>query len=518
VDEESPQPTLPRPGDTIAGKYAIVKVIGEGGMGLVYEANHLRLRRRVALKMLLPHMMATSSDTVARFEREARAAANLRDRHVTKVLDVDVTADGLPYLVMEYLEGHDLEAELAARGPLPVDESCGYVLQACAAMTEAHAAGIIHRDLKPSNLFLCPEKDGWIVKVLDFGISKMADDGDARLTGTQASVGTPLYMSPEQVRSAKSVDLRSDIWSLGVILYELLAGRTPFEGSTTAAAASIVADPTPPLTDHRDDIPKELEETIYRALAKDPAERFPSVTEFAQAIAPFAGVIRPSVQPPPAPSGGALTPSPYSRPVTPPPSHPSHPSRPSDASLSQRSSDASRSSRPSGGPYPRAGEDASTMAAAASLRASSSDVAVPPALKQRSGKRRGLAIGGAAVLLAAGVAVFSLQRAARHEAAVRSAAPPPVPDPAAVVATPVAAVNSAAPARVADVAPVAPPEVTSAAALPPPSHAVARPGTAPAHPVSHPQAAPSPAGSAAPTAPPAAASQPTHGSSNPLFL
>jgi serine/threonine protein kinase len=244
--DEGNAPALPRPGDTIAGKYAIVKVIGEGGMGIVYEATHLRLRRRVALKMLLPHMMATSSDTVVRFEREARAAAQLRDRHVTKVLDVDTTADGLPYLVMEYLEGHDLEAELAARGPLPIGEAVGYVLQACTAMTEAHGAGIVHRDLKPSNLFLCPEREGWTVKVLDFGISKMADDGDARLTGTQASVGTPLYMSPEQVRSSRSVDLRTDIWALGVILYELLAGRTPFEGSTTAAAASIVADATPP--------------------------------------------------------------------------------------------------------------------------------------------------------------------------------------------------------------------------------------------------------------------------------
>jgi serine/threonine-protein kinase len=506
VDEESPQPTLPRPGDTIAGKYAIVKVIGEGGMGLVYEANHLRLRKRVALKMLLPHMMATSSDTVARFEREARAAAQLRDRHVTKVLDVDVTAEGLPYLVMEYLEGHDLEAELAARGPLPVDESVGYVLQACAAMTEAHAAGIIHRDLKPSNLFLCPEKDGWIVKVLDFGISKMADDGDARLTGTQASVGTPLYMSPEQVRSARNVDSRTDIWSLGVIVYELLTGRTPFEGSTTAAAASIVADPTPPLTDYRDDIPKALEETIYRALAKDPGARFPTVTEFAQAIAPFAGPIRPSVAPPPAPSEGALTPSPYSRPVTPPPSHPSHPSRRSDPS------------RPSAASYPRAPEEASTMAPAASLRASSSDVVVPLVHKQRGGKRRTRAMGGAAALLAVGIAVFAVQRATRHEAGERIAAPPPVADPAAAVGPSVAAASPAPPPRALDVQPVAPPEVKAASASGPPSHVGARPGPAPAHPASRPQVPPAPAGATAPTAPPPSASAPAHGSSNPLFL
>ncbi|MGH7437864.1 MAG: serine/threonine-protein kinase, partial [Polyangiaceae bacterium] len=144
MDEGNSPATLPRPGDTIAGKYAIVRVIGEGGMGVVYEAHHLRLRRRVALKMLLPHMMATSSDTVARFEREARAAGQLRDRHVTKVLDVDTTSEGLPYLVMEYLEGHDLEAELNARGPLPIGEAVGYILQVCSAMAEAHDAGIVH--------------------------------------------------------------------------------------------------------------------------------------------------------------------------------------------------------------------------------------------------------------------------------------------------------------------------------------------------------------------------------------
>src|SRR5580658_1248383 len=182
---------LPRPGDMIEGKYAIVGVIGEGGMGVVYEATHLRLKRRVAVKMLLPHMLAASTDLVARFEREARLAGQLRDKHITRVLDVDTTSEGVPYLVMEYLEGHDLEAELVSRGPLPIAEAVGYVLQACGAMGEAHAAGIVHRDLKPSNLFLTPDRDGWLVKVLDFGISKMADEGDAKLTGTQTTVGTP---------------------------------------------------------------------------------------------------------------------------------------------------------------------------------------------------------------------------------------------------------------------------------------------------------------------------------------
>jgi serine/threonine protein kinase len=485
VNEGNPLATLPRPGDTIAGKYVIVKVIGEGGMGVVYEANHLRLRRRVALKMLLPHIMTTSSDMVVRFEREARAAGKLRDRHVTKVLDVDATEEGLPYLVMEYLEGHDLEAELATRGRLPIDEAVGYLLQVCAAMTEAHNAGIVHRDLKPSNLFLCPDRDGWLVKVLDFGISKMADEGESRLTGTLTSVGTPLYMSPEQVRSARDVDSRTDIWALGVILYELLAGRTPFEGSTTAAAAAIVADPTPPLDSFREDVPPGLLDAIHRALSKDRGARQATAVEFAQSIAPFAGAIHPSVAPPSIPLSGSAastTPAPSSAgPVTPAPPL-----------------------------YRRAPEGTETLPGEDLAHAASSSPAIaPPVQSPRPSKRWVLAGAAAGTLLAAAAVLHSGDRGiSKHT----------------VTSEPTADSKDSAPPLASSEPPQPPLQAASgtAAEMPPasgapslsPSRPAPKPGPAPRAAVRPP---PAPAG-VSPQATPPPTPQPAHGPANPLFL
>jgi serine/threonine-protein kinase len=206
------------------------------------------------------------------------------------VLDVEVSGDGVPYMVMEFLDGHDLSAELTQKGPMPISQAIDYVLQSCAAMREAHRLGIVHRDLKPSNLFLTFSEGKPVIKVLDFGISKVDDDREARVTGTQATVGTPLYMSPEQIRSAKHVDSRTDIWALGIILYELLTGKTPYEGSTTAAAVAICIDPVPTIRNVRPDVPPELEHAIMRALAKERELRFQTVDEFAQAIVPFAGL------------------------------------------------------------------------------------------------------------------------------------------------------------------------------------------------------------------------------------
>ena len=294
---------MPLPGDVIGGKYRLVRRLGEGGMGIVFEAMHLRLRQGVAIKFLRPEAMRTPH-AVERFEREARASGRVRSRHVVSVIDVDTDAQGRPYMVLELLRGRDLQAELRRRGPLPISEAIDWVLQACAALAEAHEAGIVHRDLKPSNLFIADEGGARIVKVLDFGISKSAPDVDAAVTSAAVCVGTPLYMSPEQVRSSKDVDRRADVWSLGVILYELIAGAPPFSGTTTAAVAAIVADATPSLRAVRPDVPEALERVIGAALAKDRENRFPGTEAFGAALVGFASAdgrigplsVRPSLQ------------------------------------------------------------------------------------------------------------------------------------------------------------------------------------------------------------------------------
>ncbi len=278
---------LPQPGQIVAGKYQLVRVLGEGGMGVVYEAEHVRLKQRVALKMLLPELLRVE-DLVRRFEREARASSQLRSRHTARVMDVDHTPDGVPYMVMEFLEGRDLDAELQARHALPLDEAVDYVLQAAGAMDEAHGLGIVHRDLKPSNIFIAREHDGRrVAKILDFGISKVSNEGDAKLTSAEAVMGTAMYMAPEQVRSARNVDARADIWSLGVILYELLAGRAPFVGTPTQVVAAIVMDDPEPL-EALVQVPSALSAIVSRCLTREPARRFQSVRELMAGLLPFA--------------------------------------------------------------------------------------------------------------------------------------------------------------------------------------------------------------------------------------
>ena len=276
-------------GDVIAGKYRVERVLGVGGMGVVVAATHLDLEQRVALKFLLPQA-AASTDVAARFLREARAAVKIHSEHVAKVIDVGTTPDGAPYMVMEYMDGEDFEQILSRGGPLPIEDTVGYALEACEAIAEAHALGVVHRDLKPANLFLAKRSNGPpIVKVLDFGISKsMLDTSKAQLTKTSAIMGSPLYMSPEQMASARSVDTRSDIWAIGVVIYELLSGRAPFVAeSMPELIAAVLQAQHAPLATLRPEVSSELDAVVQRCLEKDPARRFASVAELAEALAPF---------------------------------------------------------------------------------------------------------------------------------------------------------------------------------------------------------------------------------------
>jgi serine/threonine protein kinase len=276
-------------GDIIDEKYRVERILGMGGMGVVVAAMHVELEQRVALKFLLPQA-ASHPDVAARFAREARAAAKIRCEHVARVIDVSKLPDGAPYMVMEYMDGEDLEHVLARCGPMPVDMATSYVLQATEAIAEAHALGIVHRDLKPANLFLANRPNGDpIVKVLDFGISKSTlSSSQAQLTKTSSIMGSPLYMSPEQMTSAKSVDTRSDIWALGVVLYELLTRSTPFPAETMPElVAAILQRTQDPVRNARPDVPPQLEAIINRCLEKNPAGRFPNVAELAVALAPF---------------------------------------------------------------------------------------------------------------------------------------------------------------------------------------------------------------------------------------
>jgi serine/threonine-protein kinase len=312
-----------RPGDILAGKYRVERVLGMGAMGVVVAATHLDLQELRAIKFMMPSELG-DAEGAERFLREARAAARLKSQHVTKIHDVGrlepgSPAPGCPYIIMEHLAGCDLKRLLRMHGPRPVSEAATYVLQACEALAEAHALGIVHRDLKPANLFLTSGPNGGpCVKVLDFGIAKVtggtgADGAPAMdVTSTSALMGSPLYMSPEQMRSTRDVDGRADLWSLGIILYELCTGRVPFAGTTiTQVCAAVIGDRPAAPSALRADLPPAFEAVILRCLEKDVAFRFATALELAAALRPFTlAAAPPAVTPPPAASPAAALPAP----------------------------------------------------------------------------------------------------------------------------------------------------------------------------------------------------------------
>jgi len=277
-------------GATVGERYVIERLLGRGGMGLVLEARHRELEQKVAIKVILPEY-AANNVVAARFMREAKLAARVTGRHLVRVFDVGRLASGMPYLVMELLSGNDLDAEVARRGPLPVEEAVDYIVQAALGLAELHTQGVVHRDLKPSNLFISTADGERTIKILDFGISKEAPGHVGPLTGTDAAIGTPSYMSPEQIKAAKDVDARSDIWSLGVILAELLTQRLPFpsDGVSVGELFGIILfrEPVPP-NHRRPELPTALSDVVLRCLAKDPSGRYRDVAELAEALRPFA--------------------------------------------------------------------------------------------------------------------------------------------------------------------------------------------------------------------------------------
>ena len=295
VDEELAAALPVKVGSVIAGKYRIDALLAAGGMGAVFKAHHEILDKGVAIKLMRPEL-ATHKQIAQRFLREARAAAKITSDFVARVTDVDLLDDKTPYMVMDLLEGEDLAAIMEAQPRLPIAQAVDFTIEALFGLEAAHARGVVHRDLKPSNLFVERlDGGGRRVKVLDFGISKVlgSDDNEGlkagATTGAGQLLGTPRYMSPEQVASAKNVDLRTDLWSLGMILYEMLVGAYPFEGASAGAIlAKIVTAPIPKLGEVFPDAPAELEAVVSRALAKERDDRYASAGEMIAGLTPFA--------------------------------------------------------------------------------------------------------------------------------------------------------------------------------------------------------------------------------------
>ncbi len=291
---EEPPFVMPfEPGQIVGRKYEVIELLGVGGVGFVVAANHIELGEKVALKFLKPEMLV-NPEVVGRFAHEALAAVRIKSEHVARVFDVGSMPDNTPFIVMEFLEGRDLFDVITQGGPQPIRRAVDYVLQACEALADAHACGIVHRDVKPENLFLLQRSEGIeLIKVLDFGISKLALTGSAfkskvPLIKTMLPMGSPVYMSPEQIRASKDIDCRTDIWSIGCVLYELLTGGAAFDApSLTQLSATILEqNPAPPSFGHPE-IPAELDAIVARCLEKNPNDRYQNVAELAMALYPY---------------------------------------------------------------------------------------------------------------------------------------------------------------------------------------------------------------------------------------
>jgi eukaryotic-like serine/threonine-protein kinase len=283
------------PGEVLGGKYRIVNLIGEGGMGYVMAATHVELGELVALKFLRPEAMQFQ-ELVGRFAREAQASARIRSEHVARVYDVGTTPQGVPYIVMEHLQGQDLASLLETGSRLSVETAVDYVMQACEGLASAHALGIVHRDIKPENLFLTTPAPGApsVIKLLDFGISKVdltmpQPQGSRAMAQTTTLLGSPRYMSPEQIRNSTQVDARADIWALGCVLYELFTGHPAYNApSLMELGAAILGDDPVPVRVLASSVPVELDAIVTRCLQKRPTDRYNNIAELAAALLPYA--------------------------------------------------------------------------------------------------------------------------------------------------------------------------------------------------------------------------------------